>query len=145
LAILINALGQRITEQGQLTPDLGARSRGIQRHETSEGGCRYNCEGEDHGLSSESAASGWGAEGRLLRRSRVYGRDWQVLAEALRQLAANSEQSRQEISQHGEKYIIDGPITTPAGRMPSVRTVWIIDQGDNTPRLVTAYPHDEGE
>ena len=71
--------------------------------------------------------------------------NWQILAEALRQLAANSEQARLEISQHGKKYIIDGPITTPAGRMPIVRTVWIIDKGGDSPRFVTAYPHQEGE
>ena len=71
--------------------------------------------------------------------------NWQALAEAFRQLVASSELARQVISRHGEKYIVDGPLATPVGRMPIVRTVWIIDQGGDTPRLVTAYPHEEGE
>ena len=65
--------------------------------------------------------------------------NWQVLAEAFRQPAANSEKAQQVISRH------DGPITTPAGRMPIVRMVWIIDKGGDSPRFVTAYPHEEGE
>jgi hypothetical protein len=35
-------------------------------------------------------------------------------------------------------YVIEGSITTPESRMPTVRVVWIID--DDTPRLVSAYP-----
>jgi hypothetical protein len=71
--------------------------------------------------------------------------NWQVLAEAFRQLAANSEEAQQVISRHGEKYIVDGPLGTPEGRAPIVRTVWIIDEGGDVPRLVTAYPHGEGD
>jgi len=67
------------------------------------------------------------------------------LAKAFRRLAANAEQAQQVISRHGQKYVVDGPITTPAGRMPIVRTVWIIDKGGDSPRFVTAYPHQEGE
>jgi hypothetical protein len=36
-------------------------------------------------------------------------------------------------------------IETPGGRMPAVRTVWIVDHGTTAPRLVTAYPRDEGD
>src|SRR5260370_28970641 len=71
--------------------------------------------------------------------------NWQILAEAFGRLAANAEQAQQVISRHGQKYVVDGPLATPVGRMPIVRTVWIIDQGGDTPRLVTAYPHKEGE
>ena len=71
--------------------------------------------------------------------------NWQLLAEAFRQLATNSEAALQVISRHGQKYVVDGPLTTPAGRMPIVRTIWIIDEGGDTPRLLTANPHPEGE
>jgi hypothetical protein len=40
----------------------------------------------------------------------------------------------------GTKYIVDGSISTPVGTAVSVRTVWIIEHGDNRPRFVTAYP-----
>jgi hypothetical protein len=44
---------------------------------------------------------------------------------------------------HGKKYIVDGAIETPSGKTPVVRTVWIVDEGSDVPRLVTAYPREE--
>lgn len=41
---------------------------------------------------------------------------------------------------HGAKYIIDGLIATPSGERVGLRTVWIVDKGQNNPRFVTAYP-----
>ncbi|HEX5472949.1 MAG TPA: hypothetical protein VFW73_13740, partial [Lacipirellulaceae bacterium] len=41
---------------------------------------------------------------------------------------------------HGQKYIIEGIITSPTGKTAMIRSVWIIDQGYDSPRLVTAYP-----
>jgi hypothetical protein len=43
-------------------------------------------------------------------------------------------------STHGTKYIIDGAIETPVGGVVQVRTVWIIEAGQDRPRFVTAYP-----
>ncbi|MFA5822749.1 MAG: DUF6883 domain-containing protein [Thermodesulfovibrionales bacterium] len=43
-------------------------------------------------------------------------------------------------SLHGVKYIIDGLLTTPIGGSVKMRTVWIIDKGQERPRFVTAYP-----
>jgi hypothetical protein len=43
-------------------------------------------------------------------------------------------------SPHGVKYVLDGAIETPGGKTPTVRSVWIVDRGQNCPRLVTAYP-----
>lgn len=65
---------------------------------------------------------------------------WQSLADALRLVAAKNEVVYWTESSHGSKYIVDGQIQTPDGKSPSVRTVWILDEGRNTPRLVTAYP-----
>jgi hypothetical protein len=45
-------------------------------------------------------------------------------------------------SKHGKKYIVDGAIESPGGKTPMVRTVWIIDKGENIPRLVTVYPYE---
>jgi hypothetical protein len=69
--------------------------------------------------------------------------DWETLAVALRQLASGSPISQSMETIHGKKYIIDGAIKTPIGKMPVVRTVWIIDKGEDVPRLVTAYPHED--
>jgi len=43
-------------------------------------------------------------------------------------------------SDHGTKYVVDGLITTPSGDQVKLRTVWIVDEGQNNPRFVTAYP-----
>lgn len=69
---------------------------------------------------------------------------WQVFAEALRTLAAAFQVMEHVESPHGIKYILIGRIETASGRSPSVRTVWIVDKGNDKPRLVTAYPG-EGE
>jgi hypothetical protein len=71
--------------------------------------------------------------------------DWRVLACALRELAARTPIAHQVESRHGVKYVIEGRLETPSGRTPIVRTVWIVDAGAQTPRLVTAYPQEEGD
>ena len=70
--------------------------------------------------------------------------EWEGLANALRQVAACCPVVREVDSPHGAKYVVDGAMPTPIGRTPSVRTIWIINQGEDTPRLVTAYPHERG-
>lgn len=69
---------------------------------------------------------------------------WEVLAEALREHAANHEVAKVEDSPFGTRYIVEGVLTTPDGRNPLVRSVWFIDAGETTPRLVTAYPLKRG-
>lgn len=70
-----------------------------------------------------------------------FGRaNWKELAIALE---ANLLDSRTLIpveSQHGTKYVVDGRIQTPTGRVAWIRSVWIVDRGFNAARLVTAYP-----
>jgi hypothetical protein len=70
---------------------------------------------------------------------------WEVLANALRVIAVAYPVERVSNSPHGTKYVVDGVLKTPCGKTPAVRTVWIIDHGAETPRLVTAYPHVEGD
>jgi len=70
---------------------------------------------------------------------------WEELAHALRLLARDCPVAKTADTVHGTKYVVDGPLATPVGKSPVVRTVWIIDQGADTPRLVTAYPHEEGD
>jgi len=70
---------------------------------------------------------------------------WQLFADALRSVAARCPVEKQVDSAHGTKYVVDGELKTPAGKSPIIRTVWIVDQGKENPRLVTAYPHEPGE
>src|SRR5262245_37672420 len=46
-------------------------------------------------------------------------------------------------SPHGTKYTLDGRIESPSGGAAMIRTIWIVDRGQDAPRLVTAYPHRE--
>jgi hypothetical protein len=71
--------------------------------------------------------------------------NWQRLADALRQVAVNCPVASKVVTPHGTKYVLDGAMTTPVGSKPWVRTVWIVDRGENVPRLVTAYPREEGD
>lgn len=66
---------------------------------------------------------------------------WEHLAAAFRQSAVTFAVAQVMETRHGKKYIIDGEINTPSGKLPVVRTVWIIESGETVPRLVTAYPH----
>jgi len=71
--------------------------------------------------------------------------NWELFADALRQLALNAHVSKYMETAHGKKYIVDGAIESPAGKTPVVRTVWIINKGADVARLVTAYPHERSE
>jgi len=68
---------------------------------------------------------------------------WSLLATALQDLVRTNEITKAVESAHGSKYIVDGRLTAPAGESRMVRSVWIVDRGSTTPRLVTAYPRDE--
>jgi hypothetical protein len=68
--------------------------------------------------------------------------EWELLANALRLLIQHSPITITMTSRHGQKYIVDGPLVTPQGQLPLIRTVWVVDTETDRPRLVTAYPFD---
>ncbi|MBI4513689.1 MAG: hypothetical protein HY702_06210 [Gemmatimonadetes bacterium] len=66
-----------------------------------------------------------------------------ALANALLQLARSeevAEVAEAVDSPHSTKYTGNGVVETPTGIHVSLRTVWIVDSGRQTPRFVTAYP-----
>jgi hypothetical protein len=65
---------------------------------------------------------------------------WQTLAEALITHARTHPVTSKSETRYGTKFRIEGPISCPDGRSPSIRAVWIIDAGTDFPRLVTAHP-----
>lgn len=65
---------------------------------------------------------------------------WALLRDALLEHARQHEVVEVSETQHGTKFRIEGELTTPIGRMVSVRAIWIVDTGKDYPRLVTAYP-----
>lgn len=66
--------------------------------------------------------------------------DWQVLADALKAVGISNPVAGAVQSSHGTRYTVDGPIDSPDGRTPRVRTVWIVEPGHPGPRLITAHP-----
>jgi hypothetical protein len=54
---------------------------------------------------------------------------------------AQSEDVKQVTeSPYGTKYVIDGLLQTLTGESIQLRTIWIIETGEEHPRFVTAYP-----
>ncbi|NDL58331.1 DUF6883 domain-containing protein [Phytoactinopolyspora mesophila] len=65
---------------------------------------------------------------------------WNQLRDDLEEIGLHGQIVDEHKTQFGYKYVIDGVIQTPNGRMIGLRTVWISDEADTPPRLVTAYP-----
>ena len=63
-----------------------------------------------------------------------------ILQRGLIAIAKTEEIVQTASSAHGTKYVVDGLITTPSGNRVKLRTVWIVDEGQNNPRFVRAYP-----
>lgn len=68
---------------------------------------------------------------------------WGVLAAAFAEHVRTHE-IEQSIPEVGRtKYTVVGPLRTPDGRSPLVRTIWQVDVGTPSPRFITAYPQEE--
>ena len=65
---------------------------------------------------------------------------WQVLADALRQHARDNPVADSVTDPDGVTYLVEGPLETPSGRKPRVRSVWLVETGELAPRFITAYP-----
>jgi len=63
-----------------------------------------------------------------------------ALAQLLLAIARNEEVQATALSAHGMKFIIDGMLPARSGTIVKVRTVWILETGQQEPHFVTAYP-----
>jgi len=66
--------------------------------------------------------------------------DPDVLVNALRKHGSDNAVSRMVETHFGWRYTVDGVLETPDGRNPMIRTVWIMEEEGDAPRLITAYP-----
>ncbi len=80
-----------------------------------------------------------GAKARFFLRFGFSPDDPETLAAAL---VAHAEGLEATVSQRPNAlvYVVTGPISTPDGRTPRVRTVWQVRDGESVPRFVTAFP-----
>jgi len=65
---------------------------------------------------------------------------WEAMASALVRHGNEYEIERLARRPHGMQYTVVGRLHCPDGRLPFVRTVWMVRNGEDVPRLVTAYP-----
>jgi uncharacterized protein DUF6883 len=63
-----------------------------------------------------------------------------LLSRGLFQIARTQEVVETSATVHGLKYVLEGELEAPTGRRLRLRTIWIVDQGQDRPRFVTAYP-----
>ena len=66
--------------------------------------------------------------------------NWQAMAAALRQHAAQNEIAREETTPLGVRMVVEGTMAMPNGTVAKIRSVWFIERGERMPRFVTAYP-----
>lgn len=91
--------------------------------------------------------------GYLLSVSQPVGRLKAVFFRSLGYTAADRERLEADLralltfeaevgkrTEYGQKYMLRGRITGPAGKSAEITTVWIILEGESRPRFVTAYP-----
>lgn len=62
------------------------------------------------------------------------------LKEDLLKIALASKVTEKVLTPFGMKYVIDAELAAPAGVIAKIRTVWVVEQGETSPRFVTAYP-----
>ncbi|HXP61593.1 MAG TPA: hypothetical protein VN829_13940, partial [Dongiaceae bacterium] len=65
---------------------------------------------------------------------------WEELASALRGHARENPVAEILSDADGITYVIEGRMTTPSGRHPRVRAIWLVETGKLAPRFITAYP-----
>ena len=66
--------------------------------------------------------------------------NWEVFEQHLREQILSLDTVQVEESRYGRKFVIEGPLTGPAGKTMQIVTVWVILKGESIPRFVTAYP-----
>lgn len=67
---------------------------------------------------------------------------WRDLRDQLQNIALQEEAEVAERTDYGQKYVVHGTIAGTAGRQAKVLTAWIVLNGEDMPRFVTAYPED---
>ena len=80
------------------------------------------------------------SKARFFRRFGFNEKNLALLERGLISIALDNELAEQTSTPHGNKYTIDGVLETPTGRTITIRTVWIIEEGEDNPRFVTAHP-----
>jgi hypothetical protein len=90
-------------------------------------------------LVSETHAVG-SAKAKFFRALGFDEANTEALEQGLLAIAHHAEVRDVVPTPHGVKYVLDGTLNTSQGTSGSIRTVWIVETGEENPRFVTAYP-----
>jgi len=90
-------------------------------------------------LLSETHALGK-AKARFFRKMGFDKEQAEELRRALLEVARTGKVIDAVRTPYGTKYVVDGELDTPVGKKVNIRTIWIVEQGEEIPRFVTAYP-----
>ena len=63
-----------------------------------------------------------------------------LLERSIRKLVQINDVKEESSSPYGNKYLIEGKMSTPSGKTITVRTVWVIEEGQTKARFITIYP-----
>lgn len=66
---------------------------------------------------------------------------WNILFQDIRQLLIE-DAVEVETNEYGRKYAIRGSIHGPNGRKADIVTIWMLRNGEDFARFMTAYPED---
>jgi len=66
--------------------------------------------------------------------------NWSQLGQDLREQHLGRDAEPGDLTQYGQKYRIAAEIRGPSGRTAIVVSVWIVLEGEDFPRFVTAHP-----
>lgn len=80
------------------------------------------------------------SKARYLRSMGFNETNVNLLKERLIAIAQSENVKETIFSSHGVKYVIDGLLQTPVGISTHIRTIWVIEKGQERLRFVTAYP-----
>ena len=66
--------------------------------------------------------------------------EWQILRDALLELARGGDATPGQPSPFGQKFEIRATLQGPSGRQAAVLVVWMFSNGQDFPHFVTAFP-----
>ena len=89
-------------------------------------------------LLSESHMAGR-SKARFFRAHGFNDDNVHLLEQGLYLVAQDNEVEEEKASAHGTKYVVRGTLDTPRGTVVRVETVWIIEETEDEPKLITAY------
>ena len=92
---------------------------------------------QDYLLSPEHRVGS--AKARFFSQLGFDRRNWTVLQDELYGFVKQEAQLG-GVTQFGQKYVVPGTIQGPSGRVARLVVVWIVLNGEDFPRFVTAYP-----